>query len=428
MKRTFALAATVALLATAPLQSQVIYGTDSAAAITWEFTSLPGGACGAPTPFIVPCPNAALICPGVPPPAPVPAGLLWGDIADDPITDTVYITDGLVVLAHAGDPACGFLAPPCAPLNAFLVPPTFPPMGPITGLGCDSSGTFSGGAPMLWMTDGAFLAGILPPPVGACVPAAVLFPPCPLPPAVVPATDVSWDPAAGLLWVVGAGGLVQPLVAPGCAAAAPPLPVLACGLGLPLTGMEYDTTTPGITGAAPAAYVTDGAVVARIDLTTGGPAAPTFASPLPCTPAPAPLSGLSHALHGITYGGPLGGPTLTSFGQSTTPGPSFGLQLTGAPPGSIAFLIRSFSLPGPGFLCPPLFGVGVPFWVDPTLPGSIVALPAIPAGPPCIGFPVPIPAGLPVGVQVFAQVVYMPPAGLIAIGSTPAMAITIGLP
>jgi hypothetical protein len=166
-----------------------------------------------------------------------------------------------------------------------------------------------------------------------------------------------------------------------------------------------------------------------VNLLTGGPAGPTFASPTPCMPAPAPLSGLAHALHGNEYGTSQFQVELDSYGQSTSPGPSFGFALSGAPLFFQAqgFLIVNTSVPGPGFLCPPKPGLGTTIWVDPSPPALIIPLGPLPMGPPCFGLPMPIPAGIPPGIVIFAQAVFIPPGGPPAYDASKGIAITIGL-
>ncbi len=416
------------LIATPDAGAQRLYASDVTGGITWEIAFPPGGACSAPAPFVFPCPNAFSLCPGVPVLTPPPPGSSWGDIADDPVADVVYVTDGRTVVVHAGDAACATFTTPCVPIDQFVVPPTTPPMGPVTGMGCDASGALAGGLPLLWITDGASIAGIVPPLPGTCTAATVLFPPCALPPAATPATDVSWDPAGGVLWVLASGGTIVPVLPSAGCTAGPPVAVSSC-VTPPLTGLAYDTTTPDALGNPPAAYVTDGVSIARIDLTTGLAALPTFAAPVPCAPAPAPLDGLAFALHGNTYGTSRVFATLDTHGQASTPGPSFGLDLTGVPVLVPAWGILNYNIPGPGYACPALPGIGTNFWVLPGgPPGRILYLGALPPGTVCPVLPAPIPAGLPPGIELFVQVVFWTPGATTAVDATNGVAITIGLP
>lgn len=419
------LCAAAAILAVSGLATgQVVIGHSGPAGAIVEFTTLPGAPCGQPVPTLFGCPTGPSSC-TVPPPGPVVPGALLGDIADDPLTDTIYVTDGFTIGQYVGDTPCG-LPPRCTPIKTFL-PPTF--MGPLTGMGADVSGAFTGGATLLWITDGVLIAGIIPP-VG-CGPAVLAVPPCPAPTITgAPLTDLSFDPVTLTLYGVEAGGFLLAYAAPGCGFAAPPVAVGGCGPMGALTGLAFDTNTPNvITGTGPAAYVTDGFMVAYIDVLTGGPAAPTFYTPVPCTPVPASapfLTGLAMAQRGINYGASRAGSSLTSFGQSSSPGPTFGLEVSGAPAVGTSFLILNFSFPGPGYFCPALPGVGTKIWVDPTPPGMVIALPAL--GPGCTPLSLPIPAGAPPGLNAFAQFVFVGPGGPPALDATAGLAFTLGTP
>lgn len=418
MRSSLVLAAAALLLGPADVASQVVLGVDNTVGLTFELSTTPGGPCGAPNPYLVTCAYGPPTCPGMAPLTPLGLGTLLGDIADDPITDVTYVTDGRVVVEYSGDPACGG---PCTPIKDWFVPVT-PITGPVTGMGCSGTGTF-GPAPVLWMTDGVAVWGVTPP--AACGPAAIVFPPCPLPAALVPATDLSWDPTLGVLWVSSATGFVQAVTAPGCAPASPLAVVGACGLG-PLTGIAYDTGTPSISGQPPSAYVTDGAVIAYINPFTGAPAPPTFYTPVPCTPAPGFLSGLALAHRGVEYGAPRVTAHLGSFGQSSTPGPTFGIEVTGHPAAASAWMLVNFNVPGPGFFCPGLPGVGTKIYVDPTPPGFVTPLGLLPPG--CAAVPLPIPAAMPVGLGVYLQLVFLPTSGPPAADATNGLRITLGLP
>jgi len=412
--------ALTALLLAPVMSAQTVLAVDNTIGVIHEFTAAPGGPCLAPNPFGTGCGYGAAFCPGVPPLAPLGAGTLLGDIADDPITDRTWVTDGRVIVEFAGDPACGGV---CTPIRDFFAP--IPPgAGPVTGMGCSATGSL-GPAPVLWLTDGVMIWGATPP-AAVCGAATIVFGPCPVPTVLVPATDLSWDGGLGVLWVSGATGLVMPVSMPGCAPAAPPVSAVACGLGTPLTGIAYDTSTPNFTGQPRSAFVTDGNVVAYMNLATGLAAPPTFHAPVPCTPAPSLLSGLALAQRGVEYAKPRIAAHLTSFGQSSTPGPSFGLQVTGVPPGTNSWLVLNFNLPGPGFLCPPLPGLGTFFHVDPGAPALTLFFAGL--GPGCNAIPLPIPAATPVGVRVFAQMFFVPPGGPPVVDATNGLAFTIGAP
>lgn len=402
------------------VHGQVVIGHDALGGSIVEFSTTPGGPCGAPVPSLTSCGGGLPPCP-IPAPGPVPAGSLLGDVADDPLRDVLWMTDGFIIGEYTGDGPCGVGS--CTITQTFPAPPGF---GPILGMGADVSGTFTGGAPLLWITDGASLAAIIPP--SGCATPTFFFPPCPAPTASGgPITDMSYDPSTGTLHAVEAGGFLLSFAAPTCTWSAAPIALTACGLGPGLTGIAFDTNTPVFSGGPPAGYVTDGTTVAYVDLATGLPAPPTFYSPVACTPAPVPfLSGLAMAQRGVQYGTSRFGASLTTFGQSSSPGPTFGLELTGAPAGDAAWLLLNFSFPGPGYFCPGVPGVGTTIWVDPTPPGSATNLGPLPSS--CVPIPLPIPSGAPTGLNVFAQFVFLPSSGPPASDATSGLCFTLGAP
>ena len=416
----------VACLASADLsavQAQTLLGIDTTSGIHWDFTNSPGGPCFAPNPVREGCDYPISACSTVPPPLLTPAGSLWGDIADDGLRDTVFITDGRVIGEYLGDVACKPFF--CEPISTFLVPPALG-LAPLTGMGMDPTGGFFG-TRTLWVTYGATITAFDPPAPGTCLPPSLLFGPCPVLglPAGSVLTDLSWDPVTASLWASDSLGLVHNIAVGGglgCPVTFSMAPS-GCGLGAPLTGIAYDAATPDFLGSVPALWVTDGGVVAYVEAFTGAPAAPTFYAPSTCTFPNTPLTGLAASQRGITYGVPRVGSTMGSFGQSTTPGPSFGLEIDNAVPGASAFLLLNFSFPGPGFLCPPLPGAGTSIWVDPT--GLVLALGPLPGG--CTPVPLPIPPGVPTGLQLFAQAIMLV-GGTPAADATNGLAATIGLP
>jgi hypothetical protein len=407
----------------APLPAQRLLGVSGGAPLIFDFTAVAGAPCGQPLPFVFPTPfPMPPVCAG-PVPGPIAAGALLGDIADNPLTDTVFVTDGFAIGEYSGDTAC-FVPPPGMLINNFPAPPM--PGGALTGMGMDPTGAVTGGFPTLWVTDGFFLAGVMPSAPGTCIPPIFLFPPCPIPtPIGAPFTDVSWDPSTLTIWACDAAGFVHNImpVAAGCVAVAAPFPAFTCALAGPLTGIAYDTNTPGVLAPAPALFVTDGFTVQYLTL-GGGPAPAAFYAPIPCSPTPAPLAGLALSQRSVSYGAPRIVATLDSFGQASSPGPTFGIEISGTPPGSSVFLVAAINVPGPGFACPPLGAVGTTLWVSPPLL-VILALGALPPG--CVAIPLPIPAGAPTGVQVFMQAIMMaggPPAA----DATNGLAFTLGPP
>jgi hypothetical protein len=357
-------------------------------------------------------------------------------VAVDSVGDTVFITDGFVIGQYVGDAACG-VPLPCTPIQTFFMPTAYG-LGPLTGMGMDELGTYTGGLPTLWVTDGLFVAGIGVP-VGCGVPPLLCGPFFVATPPGAPLTDLTWDPnpntagTVGTLWACDAAGLVHgimipvPCPPPGVAVFpyitfAPP----SCGLGLPLTGIAYDLATPGARSAVGNLYVTDGFTVEYVDV-TGAPATPQFYTPLLCNPAPAPLNGLAYASHSTTYGFPRFTAGIGSFGQSTTPSGTFGLEWTGQPAGTtlVVLLVNIQSALGPGFACPPLTGAGTLFWVGPGRPTTLMLfLP--PGGPGCNPLPAALPAGLPLGLKFFCQFFFR--SGGVTLDATSGLAFTITAP
>lgn len=423
MSRTLLLTAAL-VAAAAPLSdAQTLLGVDGTAAVAWEFSSAPGGPCGAPNPNITATPYAGSVCTTVNPMGFVQPGSLWGDIADNPLTNTYFVTDGFVVhefnrRGPCGVPAQGSLV---NSMNGAGITGA-----PILGMGMDPTGLSTGGIPALWFTDGAFVWAMAPSAPGSCAPLALVVPPCGVPTVgAAPLTDITVDSMTGRLMACDAAGFIHHF-GPGCAIVMPPVFVGGCSGGA-LTGIAFDTSTvSAVTGAPPAAYVTDGFSVDYIDPFTGAPAAPTFYTPVNCFPTPGFLSGLALTQGGVEYGFSRANSRLTTFGQSSSPGPTFGLQIDFAPPGTNGFLILNFNFPGPGFFCPPLPGVGTNIWVDPTAPGTVI--PLGPMGPGCLPIALPIPPAVPTGLQLFAQAVFIPTGGPPAADATNGIEASISAP
>ena len=106
----FTLMVALCLLGT-PANAQTLYTMDGAASVALHQESAPpAGACGQPNPLgFFPWFYGVPICgpfgPVVGPLVPPPAGIL-GDLAVDRLADLVYVTDGLVISEHVGDPPC----------------------------------------------------------------------------------------------------------------------------------------------------------------------------------------------------------------------------------------------------------------------------------------------------------------------------------
>lgn len=410
MKLSLALLTLSALaLASTDASAQKLYGLNGPAGLVWEFSSLPAGPCAAPAPmpptafpYIAPPP-----CGGpVAGPTPFPGPGSFGDIASDRLTDTVYVCDGFVIEQYAEYSPLTTVAAG-TPINSFPVPAILGLGLPITGMGMDSGGVTTGGIPTLYITDGIAIVGIVPSPPGSCGPAAISVAPFKSPFVTPPGTlltDVTVDPASGSLLACDSIGMIHSVFPGGFPGPFGFIPAAAgCGMGPFLEGIAMDlATTPSLFGTPPAFYVTDGFTVTYQDV-FGTIAGPTFYTPTPCNPTPAPLNGLAYASHSVSFGAPAGPATLSSFGQSSAPGPTYGLEVKGIPAPSFLFLVSGTNVPGPGFFCPPLAAVGNPLWVNPFVaPGAVTPLFFAP-GPTAV-IPAPLPAALPPGLEVYLQV------------------------
>jgi hypothetical protein len=363
-----------------------------------EFTGPPAGPCvypngpviGAFPPIAVPC-----FAPG-PPVAP------FGDVAVDPTTDTIYVTDGPVIGVYTSAGAHLGSVPPIAPF------------APLSGMGID------GGGGILWITDGFLYGGIALPFLlcGAPPPVAIGPFPVPIGPFFAgPIGDIDWDPGTGSLFACDAAGLVGnffpgPASPPGPFGIFPVAPGPCPPLAPPLYGIAVDRTLPG-TGTI---YVTDGLTISYL-VAPGVPAPLTFYTTAFCypTPAPPPLSGLAFAGRQITYGAGannLGGPvpTIGSVGQTWVGNPAYTMTLAGALPGAIAHLKYS-----PMPLCPPPIIVGLPLYLMPPLATAVI-VPVGLAG--TASFTAPIPPAFPIGLNVYLEwVVLMFPGVAVTSGA-----------
>ncbi len=418
-------AAALAALTTASVEAQTLYTLDGGAGIVDEITGPPAGFCGYPTgPLVGGFPYAlGFVCAaGTPPtPAPIfppaPFGIAGG-MTTNPITDTVFVTDGFVITEYTsgGGPIAGW---PAATLA-----------GPITGM------AFDGAAGMLFITDGAFCAGLFPP-AGGCAAPIVAIPPWPALPAGSPLiTGLAWDPG-GFLWAVDVGGVVSmiPVGGPG-GPAFPVVPDPVCGaLGGfgPMQGIALDTASlPGLGGGPPALYVTDGAIIVYL-VPGGGPAAPTFYTTANCLPVPGgPISGLAYTSHGIVYGkgtDPTGilPPTAATKGQFTSPSGPVAIDLAGADPtpGGMTVLTLSLGFPfGAGAACPPIPGLGGNLiQVAPPFAFTLGPFPIPPSG--AVTLPGAIPPGF-AGIQIMGQ--WFVGKGSGGIQTSNGVEFTIGIP
>jgi len=417
--------ATVGLCA-APAQGQRLLGGDAVSGGIWEFTTTPGGPCGFPNTARDFC-TPGTACPGITPPSPT-AGSLLGDIATDRINDTIWVTDGRTLHEYSGDLTCVTPTLSCTPLVSIALP-SF--IGNVTGMGIDSrGGTVTPlGTPAIWVTDGALVAAFVS--NGNCLAPTLVS--GPFPHGIGGAgimTDISWDPFTGTLWLPDTlGGVHNMFIGGGAASPSFLATPGTCGsLVAPLVGLAVDTAWPASGGPPPGTpkmYVTDGLTVDYVT-DTGAPAAGTFYTPVNCTPTNGLLNGLALTGHGVTFGQPRINARIGSFGQSSSPGPSFGLELHNAPAGHFVWLVYNFSFPGPGFFCPSVGGAGTQLWVDPGFPGGVNFFGNVTG--PCVSYPLPLPNGLPNGLTIFVQFITTPVPSPRASDATEGLAFTIHRP
>jgi hypothetical protein len=408
MKTAAAGIALASLLAT-DSAAQKLYGYEGSAGTVLEFTTLSAGACPGPTPGVtawsamVPAPCGPFAMVGFTPP-PGPASL--GDIAADSLTDTVYVTDGVVIEQYAEASPVGIL--PGTAINAFKDPLVGAGTGPITGLGMDDAGLIAG-IPLLIMTDGFVIWATAAPPPGSCAPGALVIPPFPSPypmAAGTMLTDVTFDPSSGTLFLCDSAGMIHnvlPFGGPGIYGFFPAFAIAACGMTPRLEGIAMDlATTPALFSPFPSMYVTDGFTVAYIDA-AGAFSPPATYTPMSCSPTPGPLNGLAYVNHSVNYGTPPGGAKIGSMGQPSSPGPTYVISISSPAP-AFLWLATGSNAGGPftGRFCPPLPAVGNPLFVDVFAPlGGVSPIGFVPAGTTYL--PSPLPSGLPIGFEVYVQ-------------------------
>ena len=391
MRALFSLTALL-LWSVSTVEAQSLYTYDVAATAI-EHTGPPGGPCAYPNgPIVSGFPAIAGPCV-----APGPALPPLGDVTVDVTTNLVYVSDG---------PLIGVYTTAGVHLGSHPSP-----LAPITGMGVD------GVAGLLWITDG-IMYGALPLPLPLCGPIAP-FAVGPFPAPIgaffaAPLGGLDWDPITGTLWGCDFAGLVGNFFPGPASPPGPfglfPVPPLPCPLVPPLLGIAVDRAGP-----AGLIYVTDGVTVSHM-LPGGAPAPPTFYTPVPCypVPAPPPVAGLAFTGHQITYGvggnnlaGPI--PVIGSIGNSYPGNPAYGVTLSGATPGSVAYL--KFSM---GSSCPPLPVLGVPVYIAvPRFTATVMVV----GGGGTAAFASPIPAAFPVGLPVHLQW---------AVLSFPGLAVTSG--
>jgi hypothetical protein len=324
-------------------------------------------------------------------------------------------------------PPTDILPGPVPPLGFYPAVPLMPAIPPFGG---DS--TFNNFTGLHWFTNGMLLATQ---PTPAFPAAGPVMPPVPFPPAVLaaigggPVTGIAIDPAAGILWVVGAPGLVVGVGAfPALPIVVPPFPIPAL-LPPPITGLEWDGVTgslyavnaPGFTlnflpGGAPLALplappiaLAAPAQDVAIDKTTrlnlfglrplyivaaGIAVDVREAVPTPF-PVPMPAVGLAFIDHPAANP-PLGncpcpgfpGPANATTGPMAAGNAAFAIQITGIAP--FTFGVFAFdTVWNPLFPVVNAFGCGL--GLLPGSPGLILAL-GLANGVGTATFPLPLPA------------------------------------
>ena len=400
------------------LRSQTLLDHNAVGATVFETTG-PPAACGFPTgPFVAAFPTLApfAACPGTAGPAPFVVPFI-GDVATNRATNTIWVTDGFTFTEYVGSgPAYG------TPVRNFVLPLGLALPAPVTGMDVVLPPFVA--APILLVTDGALVAGILPPPAPGCVPPAVAIPAFPVPGGLM--TDLAWSPTTGSFWVCNAAGIVSNWLlggAPGPGGIFPVAPGPPCGLLPLLTGIAVDVSTPNAFGSPLELYATDGAAVARFTIGGAPGPVPTFYSPLFCFPtATPPLNGLGFSLHPIAYGvgtDPLllPPPVMAATGQSCTPSGPMTLTLAGAAPGMCALFY------GLAPACPPIpFLGGNLLYIAPPLFGPAGPFPEAGA----FALPFAIPAGAPVGASIYLQWVVAKGGGGFQVSN--AIELRIGMP
>jgi hypothetical protein len=376
----------IATTLTATAHTQTLYtingnGPASPFAIVSEQTGPPAGLCLWPNgPYLggfltnppFPCPTVAGFA--------LPPGNLGGDIAVARSQNLIYVTDGTNIT---------LFTPNGSPQRSFTLASVLPGFGTITGLGYDDPGG------VLWVCNATTAAGLVPPGPANCPGLLTLMvAPFALPAVGSPYTDIEWDPVVPALYACTVSGLIVSVspttgLPTGYGIQAPPL---TCATG-GLQGLAMDHSFFAGPGAM---YVTDGAMIERITPIAGPPAS-TFYATSACFPATSPpVSGLAYSAHAIGFGtaSPPGYPFLLGSGQSVSPNPNFSLSISGAPPGSFAFIFLSL-----GTSCPPFPILTMLVYIG--APALLVQGPVPASG--TFFVPTPLPANLPIPASIFLQ-------------------------
>lgn len=366
----------------------------------------------APPTAVVPAVCApAGVCP-VPLP-PFPPGIALPSIGGEAIDEVggiAYTSNGALIAASA--------VPGCVPGPAF--PAAAWPAGPCGAIAaapivamCDAAGPGT-----LWVLNAAGLVSLIPFPPGP--PLAQAFAPAA---AVVPvATGITWNPATGLLYFVGAGApMVFATPAPAgflCG----PLPVVGAFpippcLPPPFVGVTVNTAVAP--GPVPALVVSNGAFTADL---IAGCACPVF------PPAGMPTTDLDFVNAPNTYGAGCGCAASIGYagGFPVVGNAGFTVTAAGAPTASLGVLLLSGApaavplgpctlLVAPGFLTLP---------VVPTVGGGGAVCGATAS----FALPIPPGAALAVGASFYLQWAFVPSPGPLGFELSDAMEMTIGFP
>ena len=414
MKLIPALSLGLLLLPATAADAQSIWGVNGLATVAENVSGPPAGPCLYPTGPMLSSFNytGGAICPT--PGVFGSTAVAAGDIAVVKSSDTVWVTDGLLVGGYTS-----------AGVHIASFPNPLPL--PLTGLGSGGPSVFGLATGTLWLTDGVRAMAVTPPIAGCVAGAVVTVPPFPV---LFPgqATDIDFDPLSGTLFLSNANGLISNELVGGGVGPFGAFPPAACTFAMPyLDGIAVDTSAcKALYVHAPTGSFISGAI-ARVDF-TGAPAAPTFYAPSSCFPYPgsSPIGGLAFDASPVPYakscippGNP--GPVFDTKGQAISPNPNFGLTMTGATPGSAAFLVL-----GLGAACPaiPISG-GCGLAVNPVV--TIIGPVPVPITG-SIAIPAAIPPGISCPPPVFLQWANALPLGGGAFEVSNALETTISMP
>ena len=421
---TLTLVTLVAFALTAPgISAQTLLGSDNVNLLAWEFSPAQANPCPQPNPFVASCSISSPVC-GFPSPGFAQPGQFWGDIADDPLTDTFYMTGGRIIEQYS----LGHALRRAAHLWSDQQLPGLTSMSEITGLGFDNTGgvVAPAGTPLLWITDGRQIAAVTPGPCSL----TIVFGPCLVTGLAAGEfmTDCTWDPFVGCLWVSTNFGQRAPrrrhrlqhrLELPGR---------VLHGCHEPPHGHRLRHGHPGHSAA--------GGLAAH-PLRDGRPARGARHHDGRCARAHLRFADVLHT-HAVGALGPGSHPAWWHLRHQPHrraarhlravqhPWPTFGLEVINPPAGANAWLILNFNFPGPGFFCPSVPAVGTQLWVDPAPPATVTNLGPLPPG--CTPIPLPVPGAVPAGLEMFAQFVFIPTTGPPAVDATNAIYSTVMLP